>query len=109
MAPSSGLPLPAVVDLRRLKPLDLDVIDDVLKRYPTVIVVEESYLNGGIGELIAARVTDIGSTACLKRLGVPDMFVTHATITQQREICGLTAKDILSCGASAVSLKVNTA
>ena len=97
MAGASGLPAPAVVDLRRLKPLDLDVIDDVLKRYPTVIAAEEDYINGGIGELIAARITDTGSTTCLKRLGVPDMFVPHATIAQQREICELTAKHILAC------------
>jgi 1-deoxy-D-xylulose-5-phosphate synthase len=109
LAEASGLPTPAVVDLRRLKPLDLDVIDDILKRYPTVIVAEEDYLNGGVGELIAARIAETESSARLKRLGVPDMFVSHATIAQQREICGLTAKHILSCGASCVPLKANTA
>ena len=100
LAEASGLPAPAVVDLRRLKPLDLDVIDDILKRYPTVVVAEEDYLNGGIGELLAVRITETGSTTCLKRLGVPDIFVPHATIAQQREICGLTAKHIVNCGTS---------
>ena len=95
MAGESGLPLPAIVDLRRLKPLDLNVIDDILKRYPSVVIAEEDYLNGGVGELIAARIVETGSAANLKRLGVPDMFVSHATIEQQREICGLTAKHVL--------------
>jgi len=109
LAEASGLPVPAVVDLRRLKPLDLDIIDGVLKRYSTVVVAEEDYLHGGIGELIAARVTEIGSMTCLKRLGVPDVFVPHATIAQQREFYGLTAQHILSCGAGCVGMKVNTA
>jgi len=109
LAGASGLPVPAVVDLRRLKPLDLDVIDGVLKRYSIVVVAEEDYLHGGIGELIATRVTEIGSMTCLKRLGVPDIFVPHATINQQREFYGLTAQHILSCGACCVGLKVNTA
>jgi 1-deoxy-D-xylulose-5-phosphate synthase len=109
LAEASGLPAPAVVDLRRLKPLDLDVIDDVLKRYPTVVVAEESYLNGGIGELIAARAAETGSMTCLKRLGISDIFVTHATIAQQREICGLTAKHILNCGVDCLELKAITA
>ncbi|MCL2008989.1 MAG: 1-deoxy-D-xylulose-5-phosphate synthase [Synergistaceae bacterium] len=113
LAAASGLPVPAVVDLRRLKPLDLDTIDDILRRYPTVVVAEESYLNGGVGEFIAAhaaaRVTETGSATRLKLLGVRDMFVPHATIAQQREICEITAKDIVNCGASCLEMKVNTA
>ena len=109
LAEASGLPVPAVVDLRRLKPLDLGVIDGVLKRYSTVVVVEEDYLHGGIGELVAARAAEIGSMTCLKRLGVPDVFVPHAAIDQQREFYGLTAQHILSCGAGCVELKANIA
>jgi 1-deoxy-D-xylulose-5-phosphate synthase len=96
-AAAAGLPVPAVVDLRRLKPLDTDVIDDVLKSYPAVVVAEENYLYGGVGEQIAARAAEQGCATTLKRLGVPDLFVPHATIAEQRELCGLTADKILSC------------
>jgi 1-deoxy-D-xylulose-5-phosphate synthase len=94
-AKESGLPTPAVVDLRRLKPLDLDVLDEVLKNYSTVIVAEENYLNGGVGEAIACRAAELGTPACLKRLGVPDQFVQHATIDQQRRFYDLTAESLL--------------
>ena len=101
-----GLPTPAVVDLRRLKPLDTDVIDAILKHYPTVVVAEEDYLHGGVGELIAARCADNGNSTVLKRLGVPDRFIQHATIAEQREFCELTVEKILSCGLDRVPLKV---
>jgi 1-deoxy-D-xylulose-5-phosphate synthase len=95
----SGLPTPAVVDLRRLKPLDINFLDEILKRYPTVVVAEENYLSGGVGEALASRITELGAPTCLKCLGVPDRFIHHATIDQQRKFCGLTVEDILQCGA----------
>lgn len=96
-AAAAGLPTPAVIDLRRLKPLDTSVLDDILKSYPTVVVAEEDYLHGGVGEAIAARIAEIGCVTALKRLGVPDCFVPHATIAEQRELYGLTADKILRC------------
>jgi 1-deoxy-D-xylulose-5-phosphate synthase len=95
-AGESGLPTPAVVDLRRLKPLDLDVLDGVLRNYSTVVVAEENYLNGGIGEAIACRAAELGTLTCVKRLGVSDRFIQHATIDQQRSFCDLTVKSVLS-------------
>ena len=95
----SGLPIPAVVDLRRLKPLDVKFLDEILKNYSTVVVAEENYLSGGVGEALASRIAELGAPTCLKRLGVPDRFIHHATIEQQREFCGLTVENVLECGA----------
>ena len=98
-AKALGLPAPAVVDLRRLKPLDMKFLDEILKRYPTVAVAEENYLSGGVGEALASRIVELGVPVCLKRLGVPDRFIHHATIGQQREFCGLTVENVLQCSA----------
>jgi 1-deoxy-D-xylulose-5-phosphate synthase len=104
-----GLPMPAVVDLRRLKPLDTDAVDQVLENYPTVLVAEEDYLHGGVGELIAARLAEKNCMTVLKRLGVPDRFIQHATIDQQREFCGLTVDDVLKCALGSVRPRAQTA
>lgn len=104
-AEALGLPVPAVVDLRRLKPLDTEVIDAVLKNYPTVVVAEEDYMHGGVGELIAARIADNGYMTALKRIGVPDRFVPHATIDEQRQLYGLTAEKVLSFCPAGAALK----
>ena len=104
-AESQGLPAPAVVDLRRLKPLDEKFLDEILKKYPTVVVAEEDYLHGGVGELIAARIAEGGYGTALRRLGVPDRFIHHATIEQQRTFCDLTVEGILACAAGRVGLK----
>ncbi|MDR3231565.1 MAG: 1-deoxy-D-xylulose-5-phosphate synthase, partial [Synergistaceae bacterium] len=107
-AEAAGLPVPAVVDLRRLKPLDTAVVDDVLKNYSTVVVAEENYLCGGVGEEIAARIAENGYMTTLKRLGVPDRFVPHATIAEQRELCGLTVEGVMGC-CPAVGVCAHTA
>ena len=104
-ASALGLPTPAVVDLRRLKPLDTDFLDEVLKTYPTVVIAEENYLNGGVGEALASRIVELGTSTCLKRLGVPDRFIHHATIAQQREFCDLTVEGVLKCGMDRLGLK----
>ncbi|MDR2529113.1 MAG: 1-deoxy-D-xylulose-5-phosphate synthase [Synergistaceae bacterium] len=97
-ARAGGLPVPAVVDLRRLKPLDMDFIDEILKSYSTVVVAEESYLVGGVGEAIASRASETGAAVVVRRLGAPDLFVPHGSAAQQREFCGLTAERVLNCG-----------
>lgn len=107
-AESEGMPVPAVIDLRRLKPLDKDMFEGIFKRYSTLVIAEEDYLNGGVGEHIAALLSEGTYPAQLKRLGVPDMFVQHATIAQQREFCGLTVENILSCAPQNM-LKIITA
>ncbi|MDR2175720.1 MAG: 1-deoxy-D-xylulose-5-phosphate synthase [Synergistaceae bacterium] len=108
-ASALGLPAPAVLDLRRLKPLDTDAVDEVLENYSAVVVAEEDYLHGGAGELIAARLAEKNHTAVLRRLGVPDRFIRHATIDQQREFCGLTAEAVLKCGLECVKVRARTA
>jgi 1-deoxy-D-xylulose-5-phosphate synthase len=108
-ASALGLPAPAVLDLCRLKPLDTDAVDEVLEDYPTVVVAEEDYLCGGVGELIAARLAEKNCGTVLRRLGVPDRFIHHATIDQQREFCGLTAEAVLQCGLDNVKIRVQSA
>lgn len=96
-AEALGLPLPAVVDLRRLKPLDFETLDDILKRCSHVVTAEENYLCGGVGDEIAARIVENGYATTLHRLGVPDIFVHHATIEEQRELCDMTVENVLKC------------
>jgi 1-deoxy-D-xylulose-5-phosphate synthase len=96
-AASKGIAIPTVIDLRILKPLDYVTIDKILMRESTVIVVEDNYTAAGIGEAIAARADEIASSCRVKIIGVPSMFVTHATTKRQREMCGITALNIVSC------------
>ena len=106
-AQAEGLPAPTVVDIRRLKPLDLDVLDAVLKQFPLVGTAEENYLAGGVGEAVAVRIAETGCRTLLRRFGVPDVCVPPATTEEQREFYGLTVENILKTFAPLLCEKKN--
>lgn len=64
-----------VADLFRLKPLPHIDLIGYLSEADRVMTLEEHYLNGGLGSMIAELFVDNGIKTPLYRLGVPDEFV----------------------------------
>ena len=95
LAGQKGIDTPAVYDVRRIKPLDMNILDEILNRCDTVCVLEESYLSGGLGEAVASRIAETKKNVRLIRFGVPDVCVKHANQNQQRELYGLTAENVI--------------
>jgi 1-deoxy-D-xylulose-5-phosphate synthase len=67
-----------VINARFAKPLDTELILDVANRIKRIVIVEENVLSGGFGaavlELLEKAET---SDVKVKRLGIPNEFVTH--------------------------------
>jgi transketolase len=61
---------PSVYYVWRLKPLALEIS----KRYHHVVTIEEHYLEGGLGSIIAELIADSGQDIKLKRFGLPLQF-----------------------------------
>ena len=95
MAGREGVDVPAVYDVRRVKPLDTEILGGILGRYHTAAVLEDNYMAGGTGEEIGAFISEHGYGTRLLRFGVPDVCVRHATQEQQRGLYGLTARNII--------------
>ena len=95
LAIEKGFEAPAVFDVRRIKPLDVDFLDGILRSYEVVAVMEENYMPGGLGEAVAARIAEGNFNVKLMRFGVPDLCVKHATQEEQRKLYGLTPENIL--------------
>ena len=96
LAGREGLSVPGVYDVRRVKPLDVDALGEVLRRYEVVATLEENYMPGGIGEAVAAVIAEGNYGVKLLRFGVPDLCVKHATQDEQREMYGLTPENIIA-------------
>lgn len=96
LAKKKNLEIPALYDVRRIKPLDFETLDEILKSHELVAVLEENYMAGGLGEAVAARIAEKNFNVKLIRFGVPDVCVKHATQNEQRELYGLTAENILN-------------
>jgi len=67
-----------VVNARFAKPLDAELILSVANQLKKVITVEENVLSGGFGAAVLELLEKAGiSDVKVKRLGIPDEFVTH--------------------------------
>ncbi|MDR3354083.1 MAG: 1-deoxy-D-xylulose-5-phosphate synthase [Synergistaceae bacterium] len=89
-----GIPGPAVMDLRFAAPMDWPSIDGAMAKYSLMVVAEDGYVTGGIGESIAARASTSGVRCRVYPIGVGPKYITHATRAQQLEDQGLTAGGI---------------
>ncbi len=94
-AGSLGIPIPSVYDLRFLKPLDEKTITSALSSNELVIVLEDSSIEGGIGEKISCIANRQGKSCRVLSCGVPDMFIPHGTVREQWEFCGLTPEEVI--------------
>ena len=85
---------PAHYDMRFLKPLDEQILDEVGRRYKRIVTVEDGVRNGGLGSAVMEWMSDHGYTPHITRLGLPDEFVEHGTVAELRQIVGLDKESI---------------
>ena len=78
-------------DLRFLKPLDEEMLDEIGKNYTSIVTIEDGVLKGGMGSAILEYMADHGYTPKIRRIGIPDCFVQHGTPNELYKICGMDA------------------
>jgi 1-deoxy-D-xylulose-5-phosphate synthase len=67
-----------VINARFVKPLDTELILDVANHTKKMLIVEENVLSGGFGAAVLELLEKAeASDVKVKRLGIPDEFVTH--------------------------------
>ena len=83
-----------VVNLRFAKPLDYEMLDEVLDYHSLIVTMEENVLSGGVGEHIC-RYVELHST-CVRVIacGIPDKFIHQGSIKELLEETGLDAQSI---------------
>lgn len=85
-----GKPLSiAHYDLRFLKPLDNSLLEEVGKKFKHIVTIEDGVRNGGMGSAVLEWMSDHGYQPTITRMGLPDDFVEHGTVSQLREIVHL--------------------
>ena len=85
-----GKPLSiAHYDMRFLKPLDNSLLEEVGKKFKHIVTIEDGVRNGGMGSAVLEWMSDHGYQPTITRMGLPDDFVEHGTVSQLREIVHL--------------------
>lgn len=84
-----------VVNARFVKPLDGELVLDLAARVGRLVTVEEGCVTGGFGAAVCEVLADAGVHAVtVRRLGIPDEFVSHGWTEELRARCGIDAAGI---------------
>lgn len=81
-------------DMVFAKPLDEQILHAVGRSDLPVITAEDGIASGGMGSAVAEWLADHGYHNHVRRVGIPDTFVTHGTPAQLAAICGTDAEGI---------------
>jgi 1-deoxy-D-xylulose-5-phosphate synthase len=85
---------PLHINMRFLKPLDLDLVKYACDRCKTIITVEDGTVNGGLGSAVSEYVASLGRGVKVISLGIPDKFVEQGTVEELISECGYNVDNI---------------
>jgi 1-deoxy-D-xylulose-5-phosphate synthase len=81
-------------DMRFLKPIDEDILEEVGRQFKRIVTVENGVRIGGLGSAVLEWMNDHGYHPEVIRLGLPDEFVEHGKVCELNKIVGLDAESI---------------
>lgn len=86
---------PAHYDMRFVKPLDEDLLNEALSNYPIIITIEDGTIIGGLGSAVLEFAADNHYKNDIIRLGIPDQFIEHGEPMELYEECGISPNKIV--------------
>ena len=86
LAQETSAPSIAHYDMRFLKPIDEDILEEVGQKFSRIITVENGVKKGGLGSAVLEWMNDHGYQPKVVRLGLPDSFVEHGTVAELQHI-----------------------
>jgi len=84
-----------VVDMRFVKPLDEELIGDMVTRHQLVVTLEENTLMGGAGSAVNEFLAQANYQIPILNLGLPDRFLSHGKAPQMLAEAGLDSTGII--------------
>ena len=86
----------ALYDMRFLKPIDTDILNEVGKKYSRIITIENGAVTGGLGSAVMEFMGDNGYTPTIRRLGLPDRFIEHGSTPELLHICNIDEEAVIN-------------
>ncbi len=84
-----------VINCRFVQPIDEEYLKSMIKKFNKIITIEEGTLNGGFGSGISGWLTDNCYSGTIKRIGIPNKFITHGNRDLLLEEIGLNKSGII--------------
>ena len=83
-----------LVDMRFVKPLDKDIIDELSTTHEHLITIEDNVITGGAGSSVNEYLVDRGYEITITNFGIPDRIVSHGNQDELYAEIGLDRKSL---------------
>ncbi|MCM3716747.1 1-deoxy-D-xylulose-5-phosphate synthase [Fictibacillus phosphorivorans] len=84
-----------VINARFIKPLDYEMLNELYSQNMPILTIEEAVLQGGFGSAVLEHASDNHANVIIDRMGIPDCFIEHGSVTKLLEEIGLTTPDLV--------------
>lgn len=85
-----------VINARFIKPLDEQMLNELLKMQIPILTVEEAILQGGFGSYVLEYAHDHGYGGnIIDRMGIPDEFIEHGDVASLLNEINLTKEEVI--------------
>jgi 1-deoxy-D-xylulose-5-phosphate synthase len=78
-----------VVDMRFVKPLDVELIKKLSSENILLVTIEDNAISGGAGSAVSECLACLGLFVHILHIGLPDKFITHGSRDYQLGLAGL--------------------
>ena len=85
---------PSIYNIRYIKPIDTDLIDEICKEHRTIITIEDGTVLGGLHGAVAEYISEHHPSVKVIPVGIPDRYISQGTQEELREECSLTVSEI---------------
>ena len=96
-----------IINMRFIKPLDVDILNDIVTRFEKIVTLEESTIVGGFGTGVLEYLAERNLKNDILRIGLPDKFIDHGTQEELHKQIGIDPDGIVEKIKIFLSKKIN--
>ena len=82
-------------DMRFVKPLDEKLLHSILKKYKTIITIEDNSIKGGFGSAVLEFAALHNYKANINVLGIPNTFIEHGSVDELQQSVKLDSESLV--------------
>ncbi|MCF0142152.1 MAG: 1-deoxy-D-xylulose-5-phosphate synthase [Parasporobacterium sp.] len=86
----------SLVNARFIKPVDEDLINELMLTHKTIITMEENIISGGYGSNVLNYVNRRNKSVKVINFGIPNSYIEQGSQSEQLKECGLDSQSILN-------------
>ena len=80
--------------MRFIKPLDEALLHKIFQSYTAIVTLEDGTIKGGFGSAVLEFAAEHNYKNPVKILGIPDVFIEHASTTELQHLLKLDADSL---------------